>query len=117
MAVPRWLIFFITDLGLHAAHHIEPRIPIWKLDAAQRHLGPALGDAVSSAGVSAFRLRYSLDASSTTMITTFGSTSLASRRRHLSSNLQPPCRNSGVGKHPSCKLQNPGSDDWMLKNE
>jgi fatty acid desaturase len=46
MAVPRWLIFFITDLGLHAAHHIEPRIPIWKLDAAQRHLGPALGDAV-----------------------------------------------------------------------
>lgn len=46
MAVPRWLIFFITDLGLHAAHHIEPRIPIWKLDKAQRHFALTLGNAV-----------------------------------------------------------------------
>jgi hypothetical protein len=24
-----------TDLGLHGAHHIEPRILIWKLEAAE----------------------------------------------------------------------------------
>jgi len=46
MAVPLWLVFFITDLGLHAAHHIEPRIPIWKLGKAQRHFAAALRDAV-----------------------------------------------------------------------
>jgi len=35
MGVPRWMIFFLTDIGLHGAHHIEPRIPIWGLDKAE----------------------------------------------------------------------------------
>ena len=35
MGVPRWMVFFLTDLGLHGAHHIDPRIPIWGLDRAQ----------------------------------------------------------------------------------
>jgi acyl-lipid omega-6 desaturase (Delta-12 desaturase) len=35
MGVPRWMIFFVTDLGLHGAHHIEPRIPIWRLEPAE----------------------------------------------------------------------------------
>jgi omega-6 fatty acid desaturase (delta-12 desaturase) len=36
MSVPMCLIFFITDLGLHATHHLEPRVPIWKLVKAQQ---------------------------------------------------------------------------------
>jgi omega-6 fatty acid desaturase (delta-12 desaturase) len=35
MTVPFWLVFFMTDLGLHATHHIEPRVPIWKLTQTQ----------------------------------------------------------------------------------
>jgi len=35
MGVPRWMIFFLTDIGLHGAHHIDPRIPIWGLDQAE----------------------------------------------------------------------------------
>ncbi len=38
MGVPRWLIFFVTDLGLHGAHHIDPRIPIWGLDRAESQI-------------------------------------------------------------------------------
>jgi len=38
MKVPVWLVFFMTDLGLHGAHHIEPRIPIWRLEEAERRL-------------------------------------------------------------------------------
>jgi omega-6 fatty acid desaturase (delta-12 desaturase) len=36
--VPKWMIFFLTDLGLHGAHHIDPRIPIWKLEAAEKQI-------------------------------------------------------------------------------
>jgi omega-6 fatty acid desaturase (delta-12 desaturase) len=35
MGVSTWMIFFVTDFGLHGAHHIEPRIPIWGLDKAE----------------------------------------------------------------------------------
>jgi omega-6 fatty acid desaturase (delta-12 desaturase) len=35
VGVPKWMIFFLTDLGLHGAHHIDPRIPIWKLEPAE----------------------------------------------------------------------------------
>jgi omega-6 fatty acid desaturase (delta-12 desaturase) len=38
MGVPSWLIFFVTDLGLHGAHHIDPRIPIWGLDRAESRI-------------------------------------------------------------------------------
>jgi omega-6 fatty acid desaturase (delta-12 desaturase) len=34
MVVPRWMIFFFTDLGQHGVHHIEPRIPFRKLRRA-----------------------------------------------------------------------------------
>jgi len=30
MSVPMWLVFFLTDLGLHGSHHFEPRVPIWR---------------------------------------------------------------------------------------
>jgi omega-6 fatty acid desaturase (delta-12 desaturase) len=32
------MIFFLTDLGLHGAHHIDPRIPIWKLEPAEARI-------------------------------------------------------------------------------
>jgi omega-6 fatty acid desaturase (delta-12 desaturase) len=35
IAVPKWMIFFLTDVGLHGTHHIDPRIPIWGLDRAE----------------------------------------------------------------------------------
>jgi len=35
MSVPGWMVFFLTDVGLHGAHHIDPRIPIWGLDQAE----------------------------------------------------------------------------------
>lgn len=35
MQVPSWMVFFLTDVGLHGAHHIDPRIPIWSLDKAE----------------------------------------------------------------------------------
>lgn len=35
MRVPPWLIFFITDLGLHGAHHIDPQVPVGTLDEAE----------------------------------------------------------------------------------
>ena len=38
VGVPKWMIFFLTDLGLHGAHHIDPRIPIWKLEPAETHI-------------------------------------------------------------------------------
>jgi omega-6 fatty acid desaturase (delta-12 desaturase) len=38
MSVPCWLFFFITDLGLHGAHHIDPRIPIWRLERAEHEI-------------------------------------------------------------------------------
>jgi omega-6 fatty acid desaturase (delta-12 desaturase) len=38
MGVPKWMIFFLTDIGLHGAHHIDPRIPIWGLDRAEPRL-------------------------------------------------------------------------------
>jgi acyl-lipid omega-6 desaturase (Delta-12 desaturase) len=34
MSVPMWLVFFLTDLGLHGSHHFEPRVPIWRLPGA-----------------------------------------------------------------------------------
>jgi omega-6 fatty acid desaturase (delta-12 desaturase) len=34
MSVPLWLVFFLTDLGLHGSHHFEPRVPIWQLAGA-----------------------------------------------------------------------------------
>jgi omega-6 fatty acid desaturase (delta-12 desaturase) len=37
-SVPRWMIFFVTDIGLHGAHHIEPRIPIWGLEQAEQRI-------------------------------------------------------------------------------
>lgn len=44
MGVPSWMIFFVTDLGLHGAHHIEPRIPIWNLEPAKARLIADAGD-------------------------------------------------------------------------
>jgi omega-6 fatty acid desaturase (delta-12 desaturase) len=38
MAMPPWMVFFLTDVGLHGAHHIEPRIPIWGLEAAETRI-------------------------------------------------------------------------------
>lgn len=38
MGVPRWFVFFITDLGLHGAHHIDPRVPIWSLSGAEAQI-------------------------------------------------------------------------------
>lgn len=35
MEVPKWMVFFLTDVGLHGAHHIDPRVPIWGLDKAE----------------------------------------------------------------------------------
>jgi omega-6 fatty acid desaturase (delta-12 desaturase) len=35
VGVPPWMVFFLTDLGLHGAHHIDPRIPIWRLEPAE----------------------------------------------------------------------------------
>lgn len=35
MKVPPWMVFFLTDVGLHGAHHIDPRIPIWGLEDAE----------------------------------------------------------------------------------
>ena len=35
MGVPRWMVFFQTDIGLHGAHHIDPRIPISGLNQAE----------------------------------------------------------------------------------
>ncbi len=29
---------FLTDVGLHGAHHIDPRIPIWKLEPAEAQI-------------------------------------------------------------------------------
>ena len=38
MGVPAWMVFFLTDVGLHGAHHIDPRIPIWQLEPAERQI-------------------------------------------------------------------------------
>jgi omega-6 fatty acid desaturase (delta-12 desaturase) len=38
MKVPRWMVFFVTDLELHGAHHVDPRIPIWKLTPAEQEI-------------------------------------------------------------------------------
>lgn len=38
VGVPAWMVFFLTDLGLHGAHHIDPRIPIWKLEPAEERI-------------------------------------------------------------------------------
>lgn len=38
VGVPAWMVFFLTDLGLHGAHHIDPRIPIWQLEPAERQI-------------------------------------------------------------------------------
>jgi omega-6 fatty acid desaturase (delta-12 desaturase) len=38
VGVPKWMIFFLTDLGLHGAHHIDPRIPIWQLEPAEERI-------------------------------------------------------------------------------
>lgn len=38
VVVPKWMIFFLTDLGLHGAHHIDPRIPIWQLEPAETRI-------------------------------------------------------------------------------
>jgi omega-6 fatty acid desaturase (delta-12 desaturase) len=43
MGVPRWMIFFITDVGRHGAHHIEPRVPIWGLKQAQARVAADAG--------------------------------------------------------------------------
>ena len=42
--VPKWMIFFLTDLGLHGAHHIDPRIPIWQLEGAEERITAAAGE-------------------------------------------------------------------------
>lgn len=44
VAVPRWMIFFLTDLGLHGAHHIDPRIPIWGLTHAEARIAADAGE-------------------------------------------------------------------------
>ena len=44
VGVPTWMIFFLTDLGLHGAHHIDPRIPIWKLEPAEQRIAAAAGE-------------------------------------------------------------------------
>jgi omega-6 fatty acid desaturase (delta-12 desaturase) len=44
VGVPSWMIFFLTDLGLHGAHHIDPRIPIWKLAPAEAHILEEAGE-------------------------------------------------------------------------
>lgn len=46
MNVPRWMVFFLTDLGLHGAHHIEPRIPIWGLDRAEDRILAGAGEEI-----------------------------------------------------------------------
>src|SRR5262245_55795513 len=38
MTVPGWMVFFLTDVGLHGVHHIDPRIHIWGLDLAQSRI-------------------------------------------------------------------------------
>ncbi|MCK9913949.1 fatty acid desaturase [Microbacteriaceae bacterium K1510] len=44
VGVPPWMIFFLTDLGLHGAHHIDPRIPIWQLEPAEERIVAAAGE-------------------------------------------------------------------------
>jgi len=44
VVVPKWMIFFLTDLGLHGAHHIDPRIPIWRLEPAEARIVEAAGE-------------------------------------------------------------------------
>lgn len=44
VGVPQWMIFFLTDLGLHGAHHIDPRIPIWQLEPAEERIVAAAGE-------------------------------------------------------------------------
>jgi omega-6 fatty acid desaturase (delta-12 desaturase) len=44
VGVPAWMIFFLTDVGLHGAHHIDPRIPIWKLEPAEARILAAAGE-------------------------------------------------------------------------
>lgn len=46
VVVPKWMIFFLTDLGLHGAHHIDPRIPIWKLEPAEDRIVAAAGEEI-----------------------------------------------------------------------
>jgi len=47
MKVPPWMVFFLTDVGLHGAHHIDPRIPIWGLETAEpRIVAAARGEII-----------------------------------------------------------------------
>ncbi len=46
VGVPKWMIFFLTDLGLHGAHHIDPRIPIWQLESAEERIAAAAGEEI-----------------------------------------------------------------------
>jgi len=46
VGVPPWMVFFLTDLGLHGAHHIDPRIPIWKLEPAEDRILASAGDEI-----------------------------------------------------------------------
>jgi omega-6 fatty acid desaturase (delta-12 desaturase) len=46
VGVPQWMIFFLTDLGLHGAHHIDPRIPIWQLEPAEARILAEAGEEI-----------------------------------------------------------------------
>lgn len=46
VGVPKWMIFFLTDLGLHGAHHIDPRIPIWQLEPAEARILAEAGEEI-----------------------------------------------------------------------
>ena len=46
MEVPKWMIFFLTDVGLHGAHHIDPRVPIWGLDKAEPRIRATAGEEI-----------------------------------------------------------------------
>lgn len=48
VGVPKWMIFFLTDVGLHGAHHIDPRIPIWKLEPAEARIREEAGEDIVS---------------------------------------------------------------------
>ena len=46
MEVPMWMVFFLTDVGLHGAHHIDPRVPIWGLDKAEPRIRATAQDEI-----------------------------------------------------------------------
>ena len=81
MGVPRWMIFFVTDLGLHGAHHIEPRIPIWRLTPAEDRIVADAGAEIVPGTMDARRsiATFCAAAGSTITTSTAGSITMAGR--------------------------------------